>query len=306
MSTKDFQTNSDYDSNSEGLFPLHIPQYFKQRINFADANDPLLQQVMPSVHEHIIKNDDLSDPVGDLLATQVKGLIHKYQGRVLLITTGACAINCRYCFRRNFPYVEQHASSNNWQAAINYINNSPDIHEVILSGGDPLMLSIKVLKKLTTQLEKIKHIKTLRIHTRIPLVSPKRITQNFLGWLDQISLKKVMVLHCNHTNELGNDLKNTLQSIAKCNTLLLNQSVLLKNVNDDSKVLSQLSHQLFTLGILPYYLNQLDKAKGISHFRVSNTRAKNIHKQLMQKLPGYLVPKLVVEISGKKNKTPLI
>jgi EF-P beta-lysylation protein EpmB len=302
----DFLDINDYDVNSEDLFKLHIPKSYKKKIDFNNPNDPLLMQVMPSKYERYFDNEESSDPVGDLDASRVKGLIHKYHGRVLLISTGICAINCRYCFRRNFPYSHNYASAHNWLEAVDYIKSNPEIHEVILSGGDPLMLSTKALHKLTSQLESIKHIKTLRIHTRMPLVTPSRITTNFLKWLKKLPFKKVMVLHSNHPDELENGLKQTIKSIAKAGALLLNQSVLLKGINDNAEVLQQLSHKLFKLGILPYYLNQLDKAKGTKHFQVSNQQAKLIHRQLLEKLPGYLVPKLVTEIKGKKNKSPLI
>ena len=294
-----------YDANAKTLFPLVIPQFLKGNINFNNDNDPILLQVLPQKKEHLNHKNYSDDPVGDLKASSTKGVIHKYHGRILLIANGICAVNCRYCFRRNFPYANNHASKNNWQDAIAYIKKHRDIHEVILSGGDPLMLSIKALKKLTTQLELIPHIKTLRIHSRIPTVAPDRINENFLEWLKDISLKKVMVVHCNHHQELHKDLKARFNSIAQTDTLLLNQSVLLKNINDDAHILSQLSHKLFEYGILPYYLNQLDKANGTQHFRVSNSQAKSIYKKLLQLLPGYLVPKLVEEISGKKNKSPL-
>lgn len=303
---EDFLEINNYQQKSEHLFKLQVPNYFKNNINFNNQNDPLLLQIMPSKYELIGSDDEKADPVGDLKASPIQGVIHKYHGRVLLIATGTCAINCRYCFRRDFPYAQNYASTKNWEKAIKYIKNHTEIHEVILSGGDPLMLSTNVLKKLSDQLETIAHIKTLRIHTRIPLVNPSRITENFLNWLRNITLNKVMVVHCNHANELPNALKNTIKKIRLTETLLLNQSVLLKNINNDSLILAELSKRLFEFGILPYYLNQLDKAKGTSHFRVSNQEATKIHSQLLEKLSGYLVPKLVVEISGKKNKTPLI
>ncbi len=305
VKTEDFSIQRSYSPKSEDLFRLHIPRYFKNNIDFSNSSDPLLMQVMPSQFE-LLKTDDFSnDPVGDLHAKKTKGVIHKYHGRVLLIATGTCAINCRYCFRRSFPYSQNSASAQNWKKAIEYLNNNQDVHEVILSGGDPLMLSTKVLNNLTTQLHTIPHIKTLRIHTRTPLVSPTRITENFLNWLKDVSLKKVMVLHSNHAQELRDDLKPVLNRISQTQTLLLNQSVLLKGINDNSTALANLSHRLFEFGILPYYLNQLDKVQGAAHFQVSNKQAKLIHKELLATLPGYLVPKLVEEIPGKKNKSPL-
>ncbi len=294
-----------YDKKAEDLFPLLVPSFLKKNINFNNPNDPILLQVLPQKSESEENTDFSDDPVGDMDASPIKGVIHKYHGRVLLIASGLCAVNCRYCFRRNFPYAKNYASGNNWSNAIEYIKENTDITEVILSGGDPLMLSTNALSKLTDKLAQIKHIKTLRIHTRIPIVSPERITNNFIQWLNKIPLKKVMVLHCNHANELSSDLHEVLKKIANTNTVLLNQSVLLKDVNDDAHVLSDLSHKLFDFGVLPYYLNQLDKAKGTHHFGIPNSTAKSLHKKLLQLLPGYLVPKLVEEISGKMNKSPL-
>ncbi len=305
VTTEDLYLQESYSPKSEDLFRLHIPRYFKNNIDFSNPNDPLLMQVLPNQSENIKATDFSNDPVGDLHAKKTKGVIHKYHGRVLLIATGTCAINCRYCFRRSFPYSQNNASAQNWKKAIEYLNNNQDVHEVILSGGDPLMLSTKVLNNLTTQLHTIPHIKTLRIHTRTPLVSPTRITEKFLNWLKDVSLKKVMVLHSNHAQELRDDLKPVLNRISQTQTLLLNQSVLLKGINDNSTVLANLSHRLFEFGILPYYLNQLDKVQGTTHFQVSNKKAKLIHKELLATLPGYLVPKLVEETPGKKNKSPL-
>jgi len=304
-SEDDFFNVYNYDKSSEDLFKLHIPSYFKELVDFNDPNDPLLLQVLPSKSEHTNGIDFSKDPVGDLNARKAKGVIHKYHGRVLLISSGTCAINCRYCFRRSFPYTQNNASANNWKDSIDYISKNKDINEVILSGGDPLMLSTKVLEKLTNQLKNIRAIKTLRIHTRIPLVSPSRITDNLLNWLYDLPFKKVMVLHCNHPKELTDIHKQTFESIKNTNTLLLNQSVLLNNINDDFKILCELSHKLFDFGVLPYYLNQLDKVNGTKHFQVNHAKAISIHKKLLEYLPGYLVPKLVEEIPGKKNKTPM-
>jgi len=296
---------TNYNKKSEALFRLHIPEFFKKQIDFSNENDPLLLQVLPHNKELIPHANYINDPVGDLVARQNKGVIHKYKGRVLLITTGACAINCRYCFRRVFPYSHNNASSQDWQSSIDYIKDNPDIQEVILSGGDPLMLSTKILNKLTDKLAELSHIKTLRIHTRIPIVAPNRITKNFLSWLSEIQLKKVMVLHCNHANELSNKHHNIFNNLKKTSTQLLNQSVLLKNINDDAATLIALSQRLFDFGILPYYLHQLDKVKSTKHFRVKNSKAIKLSKKLRQGLPGYLVPKLVTEIAGKKSKTLL-
>ena len=305
LTDSDLKHLQNYSSASEALFRLQVPAFYQQLIDLKNSKDPLLLQILPTADEQLKKEEFSDDPVGDLHASKEQGIIHKYHGRVLLISTGSCAINCRYCFRRNFPYSQNNASSHNWSKAIHYIKSHPDIHEVILSGGDPLMLSTKVLKKLSQQLETIKHLKTLRIHTRIPLVSPSRINSSFLQWINTVALKKVMVVHCNHPNELAQELESPLKRLRDSGVLLLNQSVLLKGINDNSNILCALSQRLFELDILPYYLNLLDKANGTHHFKVTKTRAKQIHHELLQRLPGYLVPKLVEEISGKKNKSPI-
>lgn len=294
-----------YDENAEKLFPIKVPKYLLNKIDINNSKDPILLQILPQYSEHKNAEGYQDDPVGDIAASPTKGVIHKYHGRVLLITNGQCAVNCRYCFRRNFAYHEHYASSQNWSNAVQYIQHNDSIHEVILSGGDPLMLSVKALKKLTVQLQTIPHINTIRIHTRLPLVAPDRINEELLSWLNDITLKKVMVIHCNHANELSKDLKDVFSAIKNTNTLLLNQSVLLKNINDDAQTLVQLSHRLFEFGVLPYYLNLLDKAKGTHHFEVSKKTATKIHKLLLGLLPGYLVPRLVEEIPGKKNKSPI-
>ncbi len=305
LERQQLQHLQNYDETAEDLFPIKVPEYLLNKIDTNNSNDPILLQVLPQHNEHHNTDEFSDDPVGDMAASPTKGVIHKYHGRVLLITNGQCAVNCRYCFRRNFAYHKNYASSHNWSNAVHYIQHDETIHEVILSGGDPLMLSVKSLQKLTSRLQNIPHIKTLRIHTRVPLVAPDRINDTLLNWLNNVALKKVMVVHCNHSHELSNDLKKVFIDLKNTNTLLLNQSVLLKNINDDSETLSQLSHRLFEFGILPYYLNQLDKAKGTQHFEVSKKSAINIHQQLLSLLPGYLVPKLVEEISGKKNKSPI-
>lgn len=302
----DFLNIYKYHPSSEQLFPLHVPKFFKKNIDFNNPNDPLLLQVLPVKQEFEDNDSYQKDPVGDLKSRKNKGIIHKYHGRVLLIATGACAINCRYCFRRHFPYNQNNASAGNWKNAIDYINENPEIHEVILSGGDPLMLSTKRLMSLTNQLQQIHHVKTLRIHSRMPVVSLSRVTDNLLTWLTETSLNKVMVIHSNHAQEFTGIHKNIFRSLRNTETTLLNQSVLLKNINDCPQTLANLSHKLFDLGIIPYYLHMLDKAQGTTHFHVKKSTAINIYNSLLNKLPGYLVPKLVKEISGKSSKTPII
>lgn len=287
------------------LFPLRVPRGYVQRMEKGNKDDPLLRQVLP-LHDETIENAEYSfDPVGDLAAVEVPGLLHKYYGRVLLITTPACAVHCRYCFRRHFPYQENRAEQD-WSAAIEYIHQHSEIHEVILSGGDPLSLTESKLKNITDKLMTISHIKTLRIHTRQPIVLPERVTSSLLEWLASLPWKIVIVLHCNHANEIDESVAIALEKLQQKNITLLNQSVLLAGVNNDSETLITLSHRLFKNGVLPYYLHLLDKVQGASHFHVSYADACQIISESRKILPGYLVPKLVQENSGENAKTPVM
>ena len=286
------------------IFPLRVPQGYLQRIKKGDPDDPLLRQILPYRSE--LKQDALflKDPVGDIAAAVVPGLLHKYHGRVLLITTAACAIHCRYCFRRHFPYRENR-SSPDWQQAINYIRDHDNIHEVILSGGDPLSLTESHLKTLTDQLIKLPHIKTLRLHTRLPIVLPERVDEPLLSWFDSLPWKIVVVLHCNHANEIDEAVSQALQQLHKHHITLLNQSVLLAGVNNNPDALIDLSHKLFSNHVLPYYLHRLDKVEGATHFEISTKESLKLHTTIREQLPGYLVPRLVEEIAGELSKTPV-
>lgn len=286
-------------------FALRAPLGYCQRIEKGNPNDPLLRQILPLDAELIEDQDFMLDPVGDLNAMEVPGLLHKYHGRVLIITTAACAVHCRYCFRRHFPYQENRAEQN-WQAAIEYIHAHPDIHEVILSGGDPLSLTESKLEKLTDKLRNIPHIKTLRLHTRQPIVLPERINPDFFSWIDSLPWKVVMVLHCNHSNEIDSSVATVLQQLHQHQITLLNQSVLLAGVNDNAKALVELSEKLFENHVFPYYLHQLDKVQGAKHFAVDKEKALQLLHEIRQRLPGYLVPKLVEENAGAASKTMII
>ncbi len=290
---------------ANATFALRVPLGYCQRIEKGNPNDPLLRQILPLDAELIEDQHFKLDPVGDLAAMEVPGLLHKYHGRVLIITTAACAVHCRYCFRRHFPYQENRAEQN-WQAAIDYIRANSDIHEVILSGGDPLSLTESKLKNLTDKLLNIPHIKTLRLHTRQPIVLPERINNEFLSWLDSLPWKIVMVLHCNHANEIDASVASALEQLQQHRVTLLNQSVLLAGVNDDAEVLVNLSEKLFSHHVLPYYLHRLDKVQGAKHFAVNDEKALQLLNEIRQHLPGYLVPKLVEENAGEKSKTAVI
>ncbi|MFU8789698.1 MAG: EF-P beta-lysylation protein EpmB [Methylobacter sp.] len=286
-------------------FPLRVPLSFAACMEKGNPHDPLLRQVLP-VKDELINYPGFShDPVGDLAAASQNGVLHKYQGRVLLINTGSCAINCRYCFRRNFPYADLQLSKQKETAAIQAIQDDASIAEVILSGGDPLLLSDARLTRLMQQLNGIKHLKRIRIHSRLPIVLPARITDELIAALKQSPKQIIMVMHCNHGNEINQRVIHACNRLKSSGISLFNQSVLLKGVNDEAEILCQLSEQLFSHGIIPYYLHLLDKATGTGHFEVSETDALALMQQVQASLPGYLVPKLVKEQAGGASKQPV-
>ena len=287
-------------------FPLKVPLNFASCIEKANPYDPLLLQVLPVIDETIAYPGFSHDPVGDLLATTPASVIQKYHGRVLLINTGACAINCRYCFRRNFPYADLQLSKQKQTAAIEHIQNNTSITEVILSGGDPLLLSDDRLGQLFEQLNEIPHLKRIRIHSRLPIVLPARISEGLIGTFRRSHKQLVMVVHCNHAQEINTQVTKALSLLHQSGLSLFNQSVLLKGVNDNVDVLCALSEQLFARAVIPYYLHQLDKATGTAHFEVAEEQALLLMKQMQASLPGYLVPKLVKEIAGGAAKQHLI
>ncbi len=286
-------------------FPLRVPKGFMAKMRHGDANDPLLRQVLPVLAEEQLAEGYSFDAVGDAAAKGGVGIIHKYQGRALLVATGSCAIHCRYCFRRHFPYAEETAASQQWAEALQYLQSDSSISELILSGGDPLSLATHKLKELTDALRPLPHIKRLRIHTRLPVVLPERIDAELIAWLSALPWPVVVVIHANHANELGDDVALAVHQLKRLNISVLNQAVLLQGVNAGIEAQIQLSERLFHIGVLPYYLHQLDKVQGAAHFRVEDALAKTIHRSMMQQLPGYLVPKLVQEIAGEPSKTPL-
>lgn len=295
-----------YTAAAAGLFAPVLTDEVSGQIDWSDPADPVLKQFLPVAEELHEDPDSSADPVGDQAASQAPGVIHKYRGRVLLIASGSCAVNCRYCFRRHFDYRQQFAPRNNWHAAISYLTGRSDVHEVILSGGDPLTLQDETLNGLTEQLAKLPHIKTLRIHSRIPVVLPQRIDAGFIKWSQSVNLNKVMVLHINHPNEISPAASTAIEQLHQAGFVLLNQSVLLKGVNDQAGILADLSHQLFKHHILPYYLHQFDAVQNAGHFAVADEQALQIHQQLRDLLPGYLLPTLVREVAGEAAKTPLV
>lgn len=292
---------------AEKQFSSRIPLGFAQRMKKGDPNDPLLLQVLATENELDVRMGYDVDPLQERDSNPLKGLIHKYHGRVLLTLTGVCAVNCRYCFRRHFPYQDNNPGRSGFNDICTYIANDPSLTEVILSGGDPLLASDLVLAELIERLEQIPHLHTLRIHTRIPVVFPERINQGLLGLLTATKLKKVVVLHCNHAQELDDEqVRHALRELRHSGCHLLNQSVLLAGINDNALVLAALSQALFACDVMPYYLHTLDKVKGAAHFDLPWDRVQTIYQQLQTLLPGYLLPRLACEEPGKLSKTLLI
>ncbi|WP_242604533.1 EF-P beta-lysylation protein EpmB [Legionella fairfieldensis] len=293
------------DPIAEKQFKTRVPRGFAARMQRGNPHDPLLLQVLATVEELQPVTDFVTDPLAETLVNPLPGLIHKYQGRVLLTFTGVCAVNCRYCFRRHFPYQVNNPGRKGWQTIVDYLAKDKSIKEVILSGGDPLLATDGVLRDFIHQLETIPHIQTLRFHTRIPIVLPERINESFLAILATTRLQKVIVLHSNHAQELDHTVQQTCHALRHVGCHLLNQSVLLKSINDNAIILAALSERLFHCGVLPYYLHVLDKVAGAAHFDLPESSALLIHRQLQSKLPGYLVPRLVREEPMKPNKTIL-
>jgi EF-P beta-lysylation protein EpmB len=289
------------DSLAAADFPLLVPRGFVARMRKRDPRDPLLLQVLPRPAEAEAVPGFTADPVGEqgLAAT---GVIEKYPGRALLIASGACPIHCRYCFRREFPYAEQLAARGGWDAAVEALRSRPGVREAILSGGDPLSLTNRRLGELVEKLESTS-IDTLRIHTRYPVVVPERVDDDLLRLLSATRLRTVVVVHCNHANELDDGVAHALRSLRPRVGALLNQSVLLRGVNDSAEVLAALSERLFACGVLPYYLHLLDPVAGAAHFDVDASLGRELVAQLRARSPGYLVPRLVRETPGELSKT---
>lgn len=287
-------------------FPMLVPLAYARRMRRADRSDPLLRQVLPDADENQHIEGFRSDPVGDLSSRRAPGVLHKYRGRVLLISTGACAVHCRYCFRQEFPYVEERAPGRRWQEAMAYLRAHPEIEEVILSGGDPLMLSTRQLDDLTRQLGELPHLRRLRVHTRLPLVLPDRVTPALLTWIERLPWPLVMVLHANHAAEFDPEVDRALSMLRASGAHLLNQAVLLRGVNNQAETLLTLMQRSFAAGALPYYLHLLDRVRGAQRFEVDPAQALALMEHLRRELPGYLVPRLVKEEAGMPYKTPLL
>ncbi|QNN76490.1 EF-P beta-lysylation protein EpmB [Pseudoxanthomonas mexicana] len=286
-------------------FPLRVPRGFVARMRRGDPRDPLLRQVLPLDDEmRPMPGFDL-DAVGDGAAKTAPGVIQKYRGRALLVATGSCAIHCRYCFRRHFPYAEETAARDGWREAVDLIRQDASIEEVLLSGGDPLSLSNGKLAELTSALADIPHLRRLRIHSRLPIVVPERVDDGLMGWLSTLPWPVTLVVHANHANEFDGTVDAALGRLRAAGVHLLNQAVLLRGVNDSVDALAALSERGFAAGVLPYYLHQLDRVAGVAHFEVDDAHARALHAGLAARLSGYLVPRLVREIPGDTGKRPL-
>ncbi len=286
-------------------FKLRVPRAFVGKMSIGDPFDPLLLQVLPHHLELEDHPEFVTDPLGEEAANQMAGVLHKYQSRFLLTLTGACAIHCRYCFRRHFPYQENLPKNDDWINIKQYIEQNPQINEVILSGGDPLTLSNRKLALWLERLASLPQIKILRIHSRVPVVIPNRIDEELISILKNSRLRIVVVIHSNHAAELDDFTCSKLLQLSEHHITVLNQAVLLKGVNDSAEILNNLSLRLFDARVMPYYLHVLDKVKGAQHFDLRSSEIDHIYTDVLASLPGYLVPKLVREIAGEKNKTPL-
>jgi EF-P beta-lysylation protein EpmB len=296
---------ADVGPEAEEGFPIFVTRPYADRIRRADPADPLLRQVLPTLEEDAAVKGFVADPVGDLDAAADGGLLHKYAGRALLITTGACAIHCRYCFRREFPYSDQSSRDQDFQPAIEYVRRHSEIHEVLLSGGDPWTLTDGALDRLMTRIESVDHVRRLRIHTRMPIVIPARVNGSLLNRIRSSRLVTWVVVHCNHAREIDSQVADALARLVDAGIPVLNQSVLLRGINDNVETLVELYEKLIDLRVMPYYLHQLDRARGTAHFEVPVKRGQEIIAELQRRLPGYAVPRHVVEQAGCESKTTL-
>ncbi|MBJ7537278.1 EF-P beta-lysylation protein EpmB [Marinomonas transparens] len=290
-------------SEAQRAFKLMVPRPYLSRIEYGNANDPLLLQVLPSAEEMLLIAGYNKDPLEEADHNPQKAIVHKYKRRLLVITTGSCAVNCRYCFRRHFPYGDNQLAQAEWQSVIDYLAQHPEVNEVILSGGDPLMMKDALLADKVRKLEALPQIKRLRIHSRLPVVIPQRVCADMLDWITQSRLDIIMVWHINHANEVDMELTQAALKLKHAGATLLNQGVLLKGVNDSVEAQVNLSEAVFSAGILPYYLFTLDPVEGAAHFDITVEEAQRLMGKVAAQLPGYLVPKLAKEIPGKAAKT---
>ena len=283
-------------------FPLRVPRGFVARMGEGDPSDPLLLQVLPTENEDIPSQGFTTDPVGELANPPTNGLLRKYHGRALLLVTGACAVNCRYCFRRHFPYPDLGSKRGELEAAFSALAADPKITELILSGGDPLLASEERLAEITRGVSLLPQLQRLRIHTRLPIVLPQRVDGPLMSWIGGLGVPLVVVVHVNHANEIDDDVRRALAALTSKGVTLLNQTVLLRGVNDSVEAQVALGEALFDTGVLPYYLHMLDPVEGAAHFEVPEEEARQLYRDLKRRLPGYLVPRFVREVPGAPSK----
>ena len=294
------------DAAAQAQFSLRVPRELVARIRPGDPEDPILLQVLPQDREMTPVTGFSADPLADMGANPVPGVVHKYRDRVLLIGSGGCAINCRYCFRRHFPYQDNQLGGEQWQQALAYIDAHPELEEAILSGGDPLVTPDIRLERMVADLALRPHLKRLRVHTRLPIVIPDRVTEGLANALTRSRLKPVLVLHCNHPQEIDDSVRDAIARLIQAGITVLNQAVLLRGINETVDTQKALSETLFECGVLPYYLFVLDPVAGAAHFDISDAEAKRLMADLQACLPGYLVPRLAREIPGEPSKTLLL
>ncbi len=286
-------------------FPVMVPESYLARIQPGDVNDPLLRQVLPLGDELLDSQGYADDPVGDQFARTAPGLLQKYRGRALLVLTGTCAVHCRYCFRRHYLYDGEPKRPADWAPALQAIAADPSLHEVLLSGGDPLVLTDRRLRDLIGELERIPHLRRIRIHSRLPIVLPNRVTSELLDTLLSSRLTPIMVVHANHPREIVGECSDALRALVRGGLMTLNQAVLLRGINDSVESLQELCERLIDLGVVPYYLHQLDRVRGAAHFAVDEVTGKSLIAELRRRLPGYAIPQYVREEAGLPYKQPL-
>lgn len=287
-------------------FPVLVTPTMLGRMHPGDPRDPLLLQFLPRHEESLPQPPGFgTDPVAEAGMLRGEGLLQKYAGRLLAVTTGACAVHCRYCFRRHFPYGEQHAGAGQWQELLALLREDASLEELILSGGDPLMLTNRRLAALLKPLAQLNTVRRLRIHTRLPVVLPSRIDRGLLELLGEAAQDVVVVVHVNHARELDTEAEAALARLRARGALLLNQAVLLRGINDTVDAQAELWRRLGEAGVLAYYLHLLDPVSGAAHFEVDETRARALIAALRAQLPGYLVPRLARETPGEASKTVL-
>jgi EF-P beta-lysylation protein EpmB len=290
-------------TEADQSFKLLVPRPYLSRIEYGNPNDPLLLQILPSTTEMQKVLGYNKDPLEEADHNPQKAIVHKYKRRLLVITTGTCAVNCRYCFRRHFPYDDNQLAQAEWQSVIEYLQVHPEVNEVILSGGDPLMMKDTLLADKVRQIEALPQVKRLRIHSRLPVVIPARVTDDMIDWIRASRLDIIMVWHINHANEVDEELAQAALKLKQAGVTVLNQGVLLRGINDSVEAQVNLSEAVFSAGILPYYMFTLDPVEGAAHFDISVEDAQKLMGKVAAELPGYLVPKLAKEIPGKASKT---